>query len=229
MPSSASGIRIAPSILSADFARLGEQVAEAEAAGADWLHVDVMDGHFVPPISIGLPVLASLRRVTRLPIDVHLMIEHPERQIEAMVGAGADRITVHVETCRHLHSVIQQIRAAGASPGVTLNPATPLASLSEILVEVDLVLIMSVNPGFGGQSFLPSSLARIAALRHQLTAAHLPVLIEVDGGIKASNAAQIAAAGADVLVAGSAIFNNQQSITQALTELRLALAAAAKL
>lgn len=214
-------VKIAPSILSADFARLGEQVREAEAAGADWIHVDVMDGHFVPNITVGPPILRALRPVTDLPLDVHLMIEQPDRLIPEFVRAGADRLTVHVETCPHLHRTIQQIRELGAKPGVTLNPATPLDTLQEILPEVDLVLIMSVNPGFGGQSYIPASTDKIARLRGMLDERGLTnVELEVDGGIKPHNAAKVVAAGASVLVVGSAIFNRQVSVAANMADLR---------
>lgn len=220
-------IFIAPSILAADFARLGEDVAAAAAAGADWIHVDVMDGHFVPNISIGLPVVQSLRAATSLPLDVHLMIERPERWIDAFARAGADGLTVHVEACPHLHAVVQQIRATGLRAGVALNPATPLALLEEILPDVDLVLVMTVNPGFGGQTFLPRSLARLTALRQQLTALDLSPLIEVDGGISEDNAGAVVAAGATILVAGSAIFRRDQPVAAGLAALRRAVAAPA--
>ncbi len=214
-------VRIAPSILSADFARLGEQVQEAQAGGADWLHVDVMDGHFVPNLTIGPPVVRALRPLTTLPLDVHLMIERPELLIPDFIRAGADRITVHVETCPHLHRTIQQIRELGVKPGVTLNPATPLSALEEILPHVDLVLIMSVNPGFGGQSYLPGSTVRIARLRQMLDERGLAgVELEVDGGITADNAAEAAAAGATVLVAGSAIYNEQATVAANIAALR---------
>lgn len=212
--------KIAPSILSADFARLGEQVHQAEAAGADWIHVDVMDGHFVPNISIGPPVVRALRPVTHLPLDVHLMIENPARYVADFAQAGADCITVHVEACPHLHRVIQQIKSMGVKAGVTLNPATPLSSLEEILPDVDLVLVMSVNPGFGGQSYIPASTAKISRLRRMLTAIKSGAELEVDGGINAGTIAQAAEAGASVLVAGSAIFNGKASIAENIQTLR---------
>ncbi len=214
-------IKIAPSILSADFARLGEQMAEAEAAGADWIHVDVMDGHFVPNLTIGPPVVRSLRPVTNLPLDVHLMIESPERLIPDFARAGADRLTIHVEACPHLDRTIRQIRELGVMAGVTLNPATPLSALEEILPEVDLVLILSVNPGFGGQEYLAHSTDRIGRLRRMLDSRGLErVELEVDGGIGPQNAAEVAAAGATVLVVGSAVFNQEASIAANLTALR---------
>ncbi len=214
-------VKIAASILSADFARLGEQVKEAEAAGADWIHVDIMDGHFVPNMTVGPLVVRSLRPITTLPLDVHLMIEQPERLIPDFVRAGADRITVHVETCPHLHSTVQQINRLGVKAGVTLNPATPLNTLEEILPDVDLVLIMSVNPGFGGQSYILSSTARIARLRRMLDERGLAgVELEVDGGIKTHNVAEVVAAGATVLVIGSAIFNRQASVAANIAALR---------
>jgi len=199
---------IAPSILSADFARLGEQVRAAEQGGADWLHVDVMDGHFVPNITIGPLVVAALRPVTKLPLDVHLMIEAPDRYLEEFVRAGADYLTVHAEACPHLHRSLQAIKALGVKAGAVLNPATPLSALEHVLEECDLVLLMSVNPGFGGQRFIPQVMEKIARLRQMIEARGLSTLIEVDGGVGPSNARQIAAAGADVLVAGSAVFGN---------------------
>jgi len=214
-------IKIAASILSADFGRLGEQVRDAETAGADWIHVDVMDGHFVPNMTIGPLVVQALRPITALPLDAHLMIEKPERLIPAFAEAGVDSVTVHVETCPHLHRTICQIKELGIKAGVTLNPATPLVAVEEILPEVDLVLVLSVNPGFGGQSYIPNSTARIARLRNMLDERGLTeVELEVDGGIKPHNAAEIAAAGATVLVVGSAIFDRQASVAANIAALR---------
>jgi ribulose-phosphate 3-epimerase len=212
--------KIAPSILSADFARLGEQVREAEAAGADWIHVDVMDGHFVPNITIGPLIVRALRPVTRLPLDVHLMIEHPERYLADFAEAGADWITVHVETCPHLHRTIQQIKELGCKAGVTLNPGTPLSSLEAILPAVDLVLIMSVNPGFGGQSYIPASTHRISRLRGMLNSIGSPAEIQVEGGVNKSTIAEILRAGATVLVVGSAVFNERAPVTENIRQLR---------
>ncbi|RMG21596.1 MAG: ribulose-phosphate 3-epimerase [Deltaproteobacteria bacterium] len=197
---------IAPSILSADFARLGEEVEAVVAAGADLVHVDVMDGHFVPNLTIGAPVVAALRKVTELPLDVHLMIEHPERFVDDFARAGADVLTVHAEACVHLHRVLQQIREAGMKPAVALNPHTPLCVLDHVLEEVEMVLLMSVNPGFGGQRFIPQVLAKVEALAERIASRGLDVDIEVDGGVKVANFATLAGAGATVLVAGSAVF-----------------------
>jgi ribulose-phosphate 3-epimerase len=199
-------IKIAPSILSADFGRLAEEVRAVDEAGADYIHVDVMDGRFVPNLTIGPVVVAAVRKATKKPLDVHLMIEDPDRYVDDFARAGADLIGVHVEACRHLHRVLQQIRAAGKRASVTLNPHSGLETLSYVLENVDQVLIMSVNPGFGGQSFIPNVLPKIRDLRREIDARGLNVDIEVDGGIKAENAATVAAAGANVLVAGSAIF-----------------------
>jgi ribulose-phosphate 3-epimerase len=216
-------LRIAPSILSADFARLADAVQMAEEGGADWIHVDVMDGHFVPNITIGVPVVAALRRVTRLPLDVHLMIEQPGRYVDAFVDAGADWLTVHQEADPHLHRTVERIRQKGAHPGVSINPATPVAALSEILPYLDLVLVMSVNPGFGGQRFIPTSTAKIRALREELDSRSLwPVEIEVDGGISPKTAPEVIAAGATVLVAGAAVFNEQGSVGENIARLRVA-------
>lgn len=195
---------VAPSILSADFARLADALHQLEAAGADWVHVDVMDGHFVPNLTLGPPIIQALRKETDLPFDVHLMIEQPERHLAAFAQAGADRLTVHVETCPHLHRTLAQIRELGCRAGVTLNPATPVAQLEEVLDEVDLVLLMSVNPGFGGQSFIPRSLQRIQQVRTLL--GDRPVWLQVDGGISPHNAQAVRQAGANALVSGSAIF-----------------------
>jgi ribulose-phosphate 3-epimerase len=197
---------IAPSILSADFTRLGEEVQAVAAAGADWIHADVMDGHFVPNITFGPMVVAAVRRVTRLPIDVHLMIANPDSYIEQFAAAGADYISVQVETCPHLHRTVQCIKDTGARAGVVLNPSTALSTIEWILADVDYVLIMSVNPGFGGQKFIPKSLDKIKMLRKMIAAAGLKALIQVDGGVNPTTIADIAAAGADVFVAGSAIF-----------------------
>ena len=212
-------IKIAPSILSADFSKLGDEIRAVEQAGADWIHIDVMDGNFVPNITIGPSVVESLRKVTQLPLDVHLMIQNPDQFISQFASAGADIITVHVETCPHLHRTIQLIKEQGVSAGVVLNPATALFSLDEILSEVDMVLIMSVNPGFGGQSFIPHSLEKIEILRHTLDESGLEMDIEVDGGVNPDNVGEIKKAGANVLVAGSAIFNSEDYKT-ALTQLR---------
>ena len=216
-------IKIAPSILSADFTRLGEQVAEAEAAGVDYIHIDVMDGHFVPNITVGPLVVRAVRPVTRLPLSVHLMIESPERYLATFAEAGADALTVHVETCPHLHRTVQQIKELGAKAGVSINPATPLASLEEILEYVDLILLMTVNPGFGGQKFIESSLPRIRRLREMLTARGLRAELEVDGGINAETAPRVVAAGADVLIAGEAIFGAREGIAEAMRRIRESL------
>ncbi|MGH7501530.1 MAG: ribulose-phosphate 3-epimerase [Longimicrobiales bacterium] len=215
-------VKLAPSILSADFARLGAEVAEAEAAGADWIHVDVMDGHFVPNITIGPPVVAALRRVTALPLDVHLMIEAPDLFLEAFADAGASVITVHQEACIHLHRTVDRIRQLGARPGVAINPATPVPLLDEILPFVDLVLVMSVNPGFGGQSFIRTSAAKIAAVRDRLTMQGLEAEIEVDGGIAPDTARHVVKAGATVLVAGAAVFGKAGSVAANLEAMRSA-------
>jgi ribulose-phosphate 3-epimerase len=213
-------VKLAPSILSADFARLGEQVREAEAAGADWVHIDVMDGHFVPVITIGPLVVAALRPVSKLPFDVHLMIERPDNYLEAFAKAGADLITVQVETCPHLHRTIQVIKGLGVKAGVTLNPGTPLSSIEEVLPYVDLALIMSVNPGFGGQSYIPASTDKIRRLRAMLDAVNPTAELEVDGGVTPSNAAAVVAAGATALVAGSAVFGGSRSIRENIALLR---------
>lgn len=205
----AQPILIAPSILSADFARLAEEIAAVEEAGADLLHVDVMDGHFVPNLTVGPPIVESLKKVTKLPLDVHLMITNADAFISDFVDAGANYLTVHVEACPHLHRTIQSIKERGIKAGVTLNPATPIFSLQDILGDVDLVLIMSVNPGFGGQKFIPSVLKKIADARAMLDRINSHALLEVDGGVKVENTQEIVAAGATTLVAGSAIFSQR--------------------
>ncbi|HEU4440239.1 MAG TPA: ribulose-phosphate 3-epimerase [Methylomirabilota bacterium] len=197
-------MKIAPSILSADFAALGEAIARVEAAGADLLHVDVMDGHFVPNLTIGPPVIESIRKRTRLPLDVHLMIEEPERWVDTYVRAGADYVTVHVEACTHLQRALASIREAGARSGAALNPATPPEALQYVLDDLDLVLVMSVNPGFGGQSFIPTAYEKIRRVRDLLGTRD--ILVSVDGGVKVDNAARLARAGVGVLVAGSSVF-----------------------
>jgi ribulose-phosphate 3-epimerase len=199
-------IKIAPSILSADFSRLGDEIRAIEAGGADYVHIDVMDGHFVPNITIGPLVVDAIRKVTSLPLDVHLMIENPDLYIPEFAKAGADIITVHQETGSHLHRTVQLIRSLGKKVGVSINPATPVSTLDVILDDLDLVLVMSVNPGFGGQSFIPACLPKIEALRREIERRGLTLELEVDGGVKTDNIGRIVAAGADVLVAGSAVF-----------------------
>ena len=199
---------IAPSILSADFARLGDEIKAVEAAGADWIHVDVMDGHFVPNITIGPLIVEAVRSVTSLPIDVHLMIENPDNYIPAFAKAGASWISVQIETSVHLNRSVQLIRECGAKPGIVLNPSTPIQTLEWIMEDVDYVLIMSVNPGFGGQAFITNSLDKIKALRQMIRSKSLNTLIQVDGGINEKTIADVAAAGTDIFVAGSAIFGS---------------------
>ncbi len=216
-------VKLAPSILSADFARLGEQVAEATRAGADYIHVDVMDGHFVPQITIGALVVASIRSCTNLPLDVHLMIEAPEHQIEQFAKAGADIITVHIEGCPHIHRTVQTIKGLGVKAGVALNPGTPISTAEDILPYLDLVLVMTVNPGFGGQSFIEGMLDKVARLRAELDRKGLTTELEVDGGINAEVAPKVVQAGARVLVAGAAVFNSRQTIEKALRKIRASL------
>ena len=199
-------VRIAPSILAADFARLADNIAVVEAAGADVIHVDVMDGHFVPNITIGVPVVKSLRKVTKLPLDVHLMITEPDRYLEAFVDAGAAMITVHVEVLPHLHRTLSRIRELGAKAGAAINPSTPISVLSEVAEQLDHVLVMSVNPGFGGQKFIPRSLDKIAALHAWLRESGSHAIIEVDGGVDLGNANALSRAGASLLVAGVSVF-----------------------
>ncbi len=198
---------IAPSILSADFSCLGEEVKSVEKAGADWIHVDVMDGHFVPNITMGPLVVEAVRRSTSLPVDVHLMIENPDQYVSDFAKAGADYISVQVEACPHLHRTINLITECGAKPGAVLNPATPLSSLSYVLDDLEFVLVMSVNPGFGGQKFIPATLDKIEQLRSIIEEKSLDILIQVDGGVNKGTIADVAAAGTDVFVAGSAVFN----------------------
>jgi len=213
-------LKLAPSILSADYARLGEQVEEATRAGADWIHVDVMDGHFVPNLTIGPGVVRAIRPYTTLPLDVHLMIESPERHLESFAQAGADIITVHVEVCPHLYRVVQHIKDLGKKVGVALNPGTSLQTVEEVLPLLDLVLIMTVNPGFGGQVFIEGMLDKIARLRHKLDENGLPTELEVDGGINPTNISRVIQAGARVLVAGSAVFQAREGIPQAIANLK---------
>jgi len=216
-------IKLAPSILSADFSRLGEQVVEATKAGADYIHVDVMDGHFVPQITIGALVVAAVRKWTNLPLDVHLMIEAPEHQISQFADAGADIITVHIETCPDIHRTVQMIKESGVKAGVSLNPGTPIEALKEVLPSVDLVLVMTVNPGYGGQPFIEGMLGKIAQLRAELDKNGLTAELEVDGGINAEVAPRVVKAGARVLVAGAAVFNSEQTVEEALKKIRASL------
>jgi len=216
-------VLISPSILSADFGRLAEQVSEAAEAGADWIHVDVMDGHFVPNITIGPAVTSAVRAATDLPVDVHLMIEEPDKYLSAFADAGADYITVHQEACPHLHRTIERMRELGVHPGVTLNPATSLDTLMEVIPEVDLALIMSVNPGFGGQSYIPASTEKIRRLRTMLDERGTNgAELEVDGGVNVDTAGAVSRAGASVLVAGAAVFRHPGGIAEAIRLIRRA-------
>ena len=210
---------IAPSLLAANFVRLAEDIARVEAAGADWLHLDIMDGHFVPNLTFGPPIVAAIRKITKLPLDVHLMVTNPSSLIDDFAAAGADWLTVHGETEPHLHRLITRIRELGVRPAIALNPASPIHSLDEILPEVDMVLIMSVNPGFGGQKFISSSIDKIWRLKKQINGLNREVLIEVDGGINAVTSPLVRKAGADVLVAGSAVFGSD-NLTEAIRQIR---------
>ena len=215
--------KIAPSILSADFARLGEQVVEATEAGAHYIHIDVMDGHFVPPITIGPVVVKAIRPLTNLPFDVHLMVETPERQIEQFAEAGADIITVHAEVCPNLHQIVESIKGLNIRAGVSLNPATSLTAIEDVLANLDLVLVMTVNPGYAGQAFMEEVLDKIAHLRQVLDNRGLKAELEVDGGITAQTAPKVVQAGARVLVAGSALFNSRESVGEAMKRLKASL------
>jgi len=221
-----NGVKLAPSILSADLARLGEQVREAEAAGADYIHVDVMDGRFVPPITFGTPLVAALRRITRLPLDIHLMVEEPERHIHSFIDAGGDIISVHVEACRHLHRALAEVRRRGARAGVCLNPATPVGAVEEVLAYVDQVVVMSVDPGWAGQGFLQEVLPKVQRLRRLIDERGLAVDLEVDGGITAETAPLAIASGACVLVAASAVFNDRAGVAENMARLKEAIAKA---
>ena len=219
-------IQLAASILAADFAALGDAIAAAERGGADLIHVDVMDGHFVPNITIGVPVVKSLRRIATVPLDVHLMIENPDRYIDAFAEAGAAMISVHVEALRHLHRTVQAIRKLGVKAGVVINPATPIVMLEDVAADLDYVVVMSVNPGFGGQTFIPRSESKIRAVRALLDRAGNAAPVEIDGGVDMSNVAQVVAAGARIIVAGSAVFNTPDP-ERAVRELKAAAVAAA--
>ncbi len=213
-------VKLAPSILSADFARLGQQVSEATEAGADYIHLDVMDGRFVPNITFGPVVIEGLKPYTNLPLDAHLMIVEPERRIPDFIQAGVHHVTVHAEACTHLHRVIQQIKDGGCRAGVALNPATPIASIEEVLPFLDIVLILTVNPGFGGQTLIPEVLNKVSRLRAIIDERGYDVELEVDGGVNARTASTVVDAGAHTLIAGSAVFNRQESVADAMAKLR---------
>ena len=219
-------VKIAPSILSADFARLGEQVAEAEQGGADCVHIDVMDGHFVPPITFGPTIVEAIRPHTKLPLEIHMMVEQPENHFGQLRDAGADRLIIHREACPHLHLSIAQIREAGMEAGVAINPGTSLGSVDEVIADLDLLLVMTVNPGWGGQPFIDSMVNKISRARGLLDDLNRDVTLEVDGGIKADNAGLVVRAGADQLVAGSSVYNNTMSVADAISALRSAISAA---
>ena len=201
-------IKVTPSILSADFSKLGEEIIKIDQAGADMIHIDVMDGHFVPNLTLGAPIVKALRTVTKLPFDVHLMINNPENLIDDFIAAGADIITIHIEAANHLHRLVQKVKSSGVKVAVSLNPATPLNTLEEILPELDMVLLMSVNPGFGGQSFIPATLNKIARLKEMIDAKKLKIDIQVDGGINLETAPKVIKHGANILVAGSAVYGS---------------------
>jgi len=216
-------MKIAPSILSCDFSRLADEIQTVESGGADWIHVDVMDGHFVPNITIGPIITAGARKATDLPLDVHLMIEQPDRYLEAFVDAGADWLTVHAEACTHLHRTVQRIRELGARAGVAINPATPLASLTDVVPYIDLLLVMSVNPGFGGQSYISASTAKVGDARTLLDEMGSTAELEVDGGVDAGNVGELQAAGASVVVAGSAVYGHVDGAAAGVRLIRDAL------
>ena len=213
-------IKIAPSILSADFSRLGEQVAEAERGGADAIHIDIMDGNFVPNITMGPVVVEAIRRCTNLPFDLHLMIEAPERYIADFASAGADIITVHAEACAHLHRTVHLIKEAGKKPSVAISPATPVSAIEEVIADLDQALVMTVNPGFGGQAFIQSMLSKVSRVRALIDERGLETDLQVDGGISAATAGSVAQAGANVLVAGSAVYNERMTVAEAIASLR---------
>jgi ribulose-phosphate 3-epimerase len=216
-------IWIGPSIITADLLRLGDEIAAAESAGVDYIHLDVMDGRFVPNISFGLPIAEAVRKATRLPLDVHLMIVEPEKYVERFVEAGANVVTIHVEACVHLHRTLRVIAEAGATPGITLNPGTPLSTLEEVIPLVGEVLVMSVNPGFGGQSFVPLAIDKVRRLRAILDKRNPTCRLQVDGGIKASNIRRLIDVGADTFVVGSAVFSPDRSVAESVAELRAAI------
>lgn len=218
-----SAIKIAPSVLSADFGRLGEQVAEAAGGGADWIHLDVMDGRFVPNLTFGPPVIAALRRFTDLPFDVHVMAREPDSLVPALVDAGADYVTVHAEAAPHLHRTIALIKERGARAGVALNPATPVSAVAEVASDLDLLVVMSVTPGFGGQAFIPGSLDKIARARRRLSSEGSRAELEVDGGVSAANVRAVAEAGASVVVAGSAVYGDPAGAAAAIAAIRAAV------
>ncbi|MYE53839.1 MAG: ribulose-phosphate 3-epimerase [Chloroflexi bacterium] len=213
-------IKIAPSILSADFSRLGEQVAEAEQGGADAIHIDIMDGNFVPNITMGPMIVDAIRSWTTLPFDLHMMVEAPERYIDDFASAGADIITVHAEACRHLHRTVQQILEAGKKPSVAISPATPVAAIEEVIDDLNQALVMTVNPGFGGQAFIASMLGKVSRVRALIDERGLSTDLQVDGGVSATTAASVVQAGANVLVAGSAVYNDKMSVAEGIAAIR---------